>query len=197
MGTRGLTVIILNNKIRLSNYQQWDSYYEYTGRKFLEFCRNNLNNDVRISDFIKKVDLLKDISTDIDVIAKINEQVEEWNNEKYKIDINNLFPQFSRDTGIEILNIVNSLKTFDFKQKQKFPIIITTDTSWIEYINVINLDKKEVYMLRLDTGRYNISTCDLVQKMFTDFECYLKYKLDKIPTVKTVDRHYKATLGEE
>ena len=41
MGTRGLTVIVKDNQIKLSNYGQWDSYFDYTGIKFLEFCKEN------------------------------------------------------------------------------------------------------------------------------------------------------------
>ena len=42
MGTRNLTVIIHDGKIKLSQYGQYDGYFSYTGVKFLEFVKENL-----------------------------------------------------------------------------------------------------------------------------------------------------------
>ena len=42
MGTKNLTVVIKGNEIKLSQYGQWDGYFIYSGTKFLEFVKGNL-----------------------------------------------------------------------------------------------------------------------------------------------------------
>ena len=76
MGTRGLIVIVKDNQIKLSNYQQWDSYFDYTGIKFLEFCKDNLNEERKIKNFSEKVDLLQDITNDTEFRNKIDKLLE-------------------------------------------------------------------------------------------------------------------------
>ena len=44
MGTRNLTVVIKDNEIKLSQYGQWDGYFSYSGKKFLEFVKGNLQS---------------------------------------------------------------------------------------------------------------------------------------------------------
>ena len=62
MGTRHLTVIIKDNKIRLAQYGQWDGYYSGQGENFTNFVRNKLKNN--LGSFREKVDLIKDIEED-------------------------------------------------------------------------------------------------------------------------------------
>ena len=198
MGTRGLTVIVKDNQIKLSNYGQWDSYFDYTGIKFLEFCKENLNEERKIKNFSEKVDLLQDITNDTEFANKIDKLLEMFQSEKtYFLGINELFPQFSRDTGVKILDIINNLRTFDFRDK-KYPIFVDLDVCGIEYINVIDLDKQKVYMLR-DTyikGFKSLKVNKVIEETFIKrgFECYLSYKLDKIPSIETAKKQYEKTV---
>ena len=52
MGTRGLTVIIKDGKVKLSQYQQYDSYFSETGVEFIDFCNRVLNNPRKTDIFI-------------------------------------------------------------------------------------------------------------------------------------------------
>lgn len=193
MGTRGLTVIVKDKTIKLSNYQQWDSYFSYTGVKFLEFCRENLSSKYKIEDFCKKVDLLEPITQEIQNL--INETTANFDiSTNFKIPSLQLFPQFHRDTGVKILDIIDSLKTYDFHDSQKFPVYIDTDLVCIEYINIIDLDNNKIYMLRIQNDKFkSLETTDLIEERFIKhgFECYLSYKLGKIPSKNTVFKHYK------
>ena len=68
MGTRNLTVVIKDNEIKLSQYGQWDGYFSYSGKKFLEFVKGNLqskNKEQRnylIEKFGEKIDTLEDVN---------------------------------------------------------------------------------------------------------------------------------------
>lgn len=191
MGTRNLTVVIKDNSIKLSQYGQFDGYFSYTGVKFLDFCRENLGGEWQIEDFKKKIDLLNEIDTITESL--MNKTVEQLNTQFYKVPLEQLFPQFHRNTGVEILNIINDLKTYNFDDEQKFPIHIDYDTSWVEYINIIDLDKNKVYMLRLANDNFiSIPTTQLIENEYIQkgFECYLSYKLNKIPSKNIVFKHY-------
>ena len=67
MGTRHLTVVIKDNEIKLSQYGQWSGYFTYSGTKFLEFVKENLQSKskkkqkYRIATFGEKVELLKQV----------------------------------------------------------------------------------------------------------------------------------------
>lgn len=198
MGTRGLTVIIKDKTIKLANYQQWDSYFDYTGVKFLEFCKKHLNTEQQIEKFKDNVDLLIDVSKDEEYLKKVNDTLDYFrhSNKKYFLGINEMFPQFSRDTGVKILDIINNLYSFEFNDK-KYPIIIESDLGWIEYINVLDLDEEKVYMLRL--GDNSLETNKIIKENYIDkgFECYLSYKLSNIPSIKKATEQYKLTLPQE
>lgn len=199
MGTRGLTVITQDGQIKLSNYRQWDSYFEVGGLEFLEFCRNKLQESGKgsISNFNNKVRLLKDVSKDQKFLDKVNNTIREFDNfSDYKVDLKHLFPQFSRDTGIDILYIINELYEFEFRNK-KYPVLIDTDLCGIEYINVLDLDNNKALLLREKTdGFKSLSTNPVIKKTFISkgYECFLSYKIGEIPTEIQTIADYRATI---
>lgn len=199
MGTRGLTVITQDRQIKLSNYRQWDSYFEVGGLEFLEFCRSKLQEGGKdsISSFNNKVRLLKDVSKDQKFLDKVNNTIQEFDNfSDYKVDLRHLFPQFSRDTGIDILYIINKLYEFEFRNK-KYPVLIDTDLCGIEYINVLDLDNNKALLLREKTdGFKSLPTNPVIKKTFISkgYECFLSYKIGEIPTEIQTIADYKATI---
>lgn len=196
MGTRNLTIIIKDNEIKLSQYGQWDGYFSYTGKKFIEFVKNNLQGKTKkqqkwkIEEFVKKVNKLKPITKEyFNKLIDISDNLKD--KEGYTIPFNQLFPQLSRDTGVKILNIINELKTYDFKNESKFPVFIDIDCDWIEYIYVINLDTQEIYMLT--TNEFNgeiYSTCKLVEETFK-LDCWYKSNIFDLPSVKNIENFTK------
>ena len=210
MGTRNLTVIIKDNEIKLCQYGQWDGYFSVTGVKFLKFVKKNLQGrnvhtgkkKKRIREhqkkvFCEKVDLLKGINKkELDCMYKVSDKIgcSEDNKTEFVLPSQICMPQFSRDTGVEILNIINSLSTLDIPENKYFPVFINKDgIDWVEFINVINLDTDEIYMLTNHkfTGE-SLETCELVKKKLP-MNCWYKSKIADIPTIKEVQK-YKESI---
>lgn len=194
MGTRHLTVVIKDNKIKLSQYGQWDGYFNGQGEKFVNFCRECLKSSYKREEFKKKVDLLKQVDEKmyweiLDVPEKIEKFLE------YKIPFGVMFPQFSRDTGADILRVIAELPIWEFNGKY-FPVQICNDSGWCEFIYVLNLDTQEVYMLtdwEFDK-HYIQETCDIIKEKFSRFDCWYKEKIEDLPDTDNI-RKYNETIG--
>lgn len=190
MGTRHLTVIVKDNKIKLSQYGQWDGYYSGQGVTFTNFVREKLTSERGLERFSNNVDLLK--NTDEETHKKYVELWEEMNkNKEFLLPYNSTLPQFSRDTGTEILNIIYHLSAYDFDGRS-YPIYIEEDSSWCEFIYCINLDTNEVYMLT----SHSISpsqvkeTCELIQRKYKDFDCWYKSTIKDLPSVENIQQYF-------
>lgn len=214
MGTRNLTVIIHENKIKLSQYGQWDGYFSCTGIKFLEFVKENLQGinpttgkkdkelrKYRKEQFIEKVNCIEDIdNATYEKLLRVSDEIGTYNGEntntsKFGIPFTLLFPTLSRDTGVKILDIIEGLADYEFNHKnQKLPISICTDSAWCEFINIINLDTDEIYMLT--NHEFNIEplkTCKLVEDTYK-MNCWYKSKIKDIPSIKKI-KEYKDSIG--
>jgi hypothetical protein len=92
MGTRHLTKVIdSTGRTRVAQYGQWDGYPSYTGTRILDFITEHGNLD-RIEKALRKVHFITDeeLSSFIQVDT----------------DVNTVYPQFSRDTGCDILKVI-------------------------------------------------------------------------------------------
>ncbi len=190
MGTRHLTVIVKDNEIRLAQYGQWDGYYSGQGENFTNFVRNKLKNN--IGSFSEKVDLLENIDDEYyDNIVKHYNEIKK--NKEFFIPFQVMFPQFSRDTGTDILNVINNLSLYDFDGKS-FPIYIEKDSDWVEFIYAINLDTEEIYMLTVhdfDESK-NLKTCEIIEAAYPSFKCWYKSTIDNIHTEETIEKFYES-----
>lgn len=193
MGTRNLTVVIKDNKIKLSQYGQWDGYFRHTGVKFVNFIRNNLIHG-NIEHFGECVDLLKNV-TDSEYEKKIKSIYLRANkNEKYHFPFRLILPQFSRDTGIDILDIIYGLQPYEFEDK-KYPIYIDLDEQgYCEFVYIINLDEKEIYMLTShDFDKSQVKeTCQIVEENYKNWQCWYKCKFDELPDTEVISEYYKS-----
>lgn len=190
MGTRHLTVIVKDNKIKLSQYGQWDGYYEGQGVTFTNFVREKLTSERGLNRFNENVDLLK--NTDEETHKKYVELWEEMNkNKEFLLPYNSTLPQFSRDTGTEILNIIFNLSAYDFDER-KYPIYIEEDSSWCEFIYCINLDTNEVYMLTNHSFSPSQvkETCELIKQKYKGFDCWYKSTIKDLPSVENIQQYY-------
>lgn len=203
MGTRNLTVVIKDNEIKLSQYGQWDGYFSYSGKKFLEFVKSHLQHEsektlqYQIEKFGERIDVLEKVDKNYyDTVIKLQESCgtnPSKNSSKYAIPFNVMLPQFSRDTGVEILNIIHALEPFDFGEKFKFPIGIDLNDSFCEFINIINLDAQEIYMLTShDFKGETLNTCEIVEKTFHE-KCWYKSEIRNIPSIEEVQK-YKESI---
>lgn len=195
MGTRHVTVIIKDKKVRVSQYGQWDGYYDYGGRLVLKFCRDNLISekdplgDYEIDKFKEKVDCVTSASISEDTpfgkyIQEVEDKLKDFSG--LSIPFNQLFPQFSRDTGVEILNIINGLSEYDFRNK-KFPLYLTFDYSWCEFIHIIDLDRQTVYLLTNHPHKdTNPKIPASILNKYKGFTCFLAIKIKEIPQDMTI-----------
>ena len=194
MGTRHLTVIVKDNKIKLSQYGQWDGYFNGQGENFVEFVRKYLQTERGLKKFKQKLDFLKEVDDEtFNELLEIAKKIESF--KEYSIPFSVFLPQFSRDTGTDILRIIAELPISDFDGKY-YPIHICDDAGWCEFIYVLNLDTDEVYMLtdwHFDT-KFKQQTCDIIDKQFQGFDCWYKEKIENLPDVDTI-RKYNDEIG--
>ena len=201
MGTRNLTVIIKDNTIKLSQYCQWDGYFSCAGTKFLNFVNEKLidryhgvgrklKSTIRLDDFKQVVDKL--VSIDETYFKQVEETYKQYDDSnKLSIPFKVMFPQFHRDTGVEMLNILNR-NSFGIENSQGFPVYLSNDLMCIEYINVLNLDTDELYMLT--SHNFNgekFDTCDIVKSKYEDkgFECFFKSSITGLKSIRTISKY--------
>ena len=206
MGTRHLTVVIKDNEIKLSQYGQWDGYFTCTGVKFLGFVKENLQSkskkkqQYRIKTFGEKIDTLQkvDEKTWQEFIA-IKDKYgfdNTLNKSQFAIPFNVMFPQFSRDTGVEILDIINRIQPYMFNPSYKFPVVLDFDrVGCTEFVNVINLDTEEIYMLTTHEFKgVPLPTCELVENVYKHHDCWYKSSIRDIPSIAKIKK-YKESIG--
>lgn len=213
MGTRNLTVIIKDGQIRLSQYGQWDGYFSWTGVKFLEFVRNNLKGRNKkqhkylMEKFCEKVNILKEVDKSYyDDLIKLSDKYDtvSSNTSGFAIPFKILLPQFSRDTGVEILNVIQSLTPYEFQGYDKddkpitkyyFPVTLCKDSGWIEFANIIDLDNEMIYMLTdHEFNSEKLGTTLLIDDTYNGLNCWFKCEISKVPSVKEVEK-YKNSIG--
>ena len=205
MGTRHLTVVIKDNEIKLSQYGQWDGYFTYSGTKFLEFVKENLQakskkkQKYRLETFGEKIDTLKkvDEKTYQEFIAIKDKYGFAQDKSEFVIPFNIMFPQFSRDTGVEILDIIMKIHAYMFNPNYKFPVILDFDAGipCTEFVHVINLDTEEIYMLTTHEFKgVPLSTCELVESVYENHDCWYKSSIRDIPPIAKIKK-YKESIG--
>ena len=206
MGTRHLTVVIKDNEIKLSQYGQWDGYFTYSGTKFLEFVKENLQSKSKK----RQKYCIKTFGEKIDTLQKVDEKTYQefiaikdkygfdntLNKSKFAIPFDIMFPQFSRDTGVRILDIINRIQAYMFNPNYKFPVVLEFDgVGCTEFVNVINLDTEEIYMLTTHEFKgVPLSTCELVENVYGHHDCWYKSSIRDIPSIAKIKK-YKESIG--
>ena len=206
MGTKNLTVVVKDNEIKLSQYGQWDGYFRYAGTKFLEFVKNNLqakskkNQKYLIKTFGEKIDTLKKVDEKtwqefINISDKYGFDNTQ-NKSQYAIPFDIMFPQFSRNTGVEILDVIKNIQAFMFGTEYKFPVRLELDKEgYTEFVNVINLDTEEIYMLTTHEFKSTpLPTCKLVENVYKHHDCWYKSSIRDIPPIAKIKK-YKESIG--
>ena len=130
MGTRHLVAVYCDGEYRVAQYGQWDGYPEGAGLKVLEFA-NKISNVYDKSVFREK--LLKCGWVTAAYISELNakikaEGIKEWQK---------MWPEFSRDTGADILNMIYESDGMLLENEIDF----AADSLFCEWAWVIDLDK--------------------------------------------------------
>ena len=132
MGTRNLTAVYCDGDYKIAQYGQWDGYPSGQG--------------VTILDFLNKIDI-NVFKQKLSNVSFADESYLELCDKKLKIlnkEVGELYPELSRDTGAEILDIVYSS---DDMVVLKNSIDFAGDSLFCEWVYVVDLDKMtfEVY----------------------------------------------------
>ena len=135
MGTRNLTAVYKDGEYCVAQYGQWDGYPEGQGITCLEFLRDKMNeHDFRTA--LERVHFADDA-----MLEKIRKK---FVSENGFISIENsdkmkeTYPELSRDTGAEILSLIQNDEVLFLKNDIRF----AADSLFCEWAWVIDLDKR-------------------------------------------------------
>ena len=127
MGTRHLICVKLDGEYKIAQYGQWDGYPEGAGLEVLKFLRERMETN-RFTNNLRQTYLI-DVKTMDKIIEEMNYHVP-WST------IAKAFPAFDRDTGAEILDIVQAGKARMLVNQIDF----AKDSLFCEWAYVIDLD---------------------------------------------------------
>lgn len=142
MGTRNLTMVVLDNKYKVAQYGQWDGYPDGQGKTVAEFLMK-----ASLKKFKRQVAKLKTAEFKTDIKPLWNECGADPDSDTVTMKVSDKFaekyPQFSRDTGAKILDLIYNGKT----DKVQLDTDFAGDSLFCEFAYVINLDREilEVY----------------------------------------------------
>lgn len=136
MGTRNLTIVHSNGEYKVAQYGQWDGYPEGLGCQLLKYLKginiSELRNAVNDCTYLTKEEF-------DEILKKINEAQKD----NPKFSWQKFYPELSRDTGGDILDLIM------FKNKTKLQNLLNfaADSLFCEWVYVIDLDKNtfEIY----------------------------------------------------
>lgn len=199
MGTRNLVAVQIDGQYKIAQYGQWDGYPEGKGVEVLGFLRERMNEEVftkalRNSSFIapeKLEDLWRQYGADENGWVTLEQS------EAMKRD----HPEFSRDTGAKILDIVQGCPD---GVELNDSISFAGDGLSCEWIWVIDFDKRtfEGYEgggdKRLESGE-RFAEFDSEEGVMGYHSPHLvaSFPLDDLPDEETFLSNFKAEEEEQ
>ena len=142
MGTRNLIAVFYDGEYRIAQYCQWDGYPEGQGMGCLKFLREHVDEQ-KFKDALKKLRWVNE-----EKLSRIFQDyggdtegfIDCKNSDRFK----KAFPEFSRDTGSDILAMVQNGDTTTNTVQNTLHFAAD---SWCEWCYVIDYDKRtfEVY----------------------------------------------------
>ena len=129
MGTRNLTIVKHDYQIKVAQYGQWDGYPRGAGQTIIDFLKAV---DFDPAKFIEKLKLCQFVPQ-----SKLDKMTDEQYGELCRTK-----PQFSRDTGAGILQMIweNTEKKFELKNAIEFGF----DDLFCEWLYIIDLDHNKL-----------------------------------------------------
>ena len=169
MGTKHLTMVILNNETKIAQYGQWDGYPEGQGVTVLNFLKKS---DLKL--FKDKLQFVRfkteeDQQKVNDFLTSIGCKSDLLNSEQV-IKYNKIFPYSSRGIGAKILELIQNSNDSEIVLVDSTDFASDSDCEWAY---VIDFDKKvlEVYE-RLD------------ETSLTRIKLVAGFELNKLPSKK-------------
>lgn len=142
MGTRHLTVVVLNKKIKVAQYGQWDGYPDGQGKTIMNFISKKM--DLRkFKKAVSECTFITAETWDTKMKAVGVEPGQEWMTSQQSDEFAKLNPQLSRDVGGSILEMIQNKGARELQNQTDF----AADSLFCEYAYVVDLDNKvlEVY----------------------------------------------------
>ena len=140
MGTRNLTCVFLDGEYKVAQYGQWDGYPSGQGTTCLEFLKNM--DEEKFKDQLRKKkfashDYLRGI---YDAFGA----VDGWMSIDDSQRLGKKFPEYSRDTAADILDLIYLDKASEYLKND---IEFAADSLFCEWAYVIDFDTRtfEVY----------------------------------------------------
>lgn len=196
MGTRNLTVVILDGEVKVAQYGQWDGYLQGQGETVFHFIENVM--DLRVfKAAVRKCSFLKD-----------EEITSRWKmlgadgsglvHHSVATKFANLYPELSRDVAANILKMIHKRKT---GMRLANSVDFAGDSLFCEYGYVLDLDKKvlEIYKgcnqepLTIKDRFFNISKPN---KEYEQIKLLKKLPFSKV-TKKTLNKLIKELDSDE
>ena len=173
MGTRNLIAVFMDGEYKVAQYCQWDGYPSGQGKDILEFLKTQ-----NLEEFKEKLRLCKFLS-DKDVVD-FNEKFE---NKSYKLSD---FPEFSRDTGSDILKLILDSQGLKLQNSISF----SGDSLFCEYGYVVDFDKETFefykgYNKKEETGRFKEYLDE--KSSYTPITLVGSWNLKELPEVKDLE----------
>jgi len=125
MGTRHLTLVVLDDKIKVAQYGQWDGYPAGQGEVVAEFIKKKMNKQA-FRDAVSECKFLTE------------KEIKEYNDTKREMT-----DEFSRDTGAKILEMIQNKNIRLLYSDELF----AADSLMCEWAWLLDLDREilEVY----------------------------------------------------
>lgn len=137
MGTRNLTMVILDGKPAIAQYGQWDGYPSGQGRTALTFARDKMYRPMFL-ERLRAVHWLTQEEIEAAYKAAGHDGKSDWVGDAVANKFREAFPLLTRDHGAEILNLVQmSEGPINLVDQSDF----AADSLSCEWAYVIDLDK--------------------------------------------------------
>ena len=130
MGTRNLTIVFDAGEYRVAQYGQWDGYPESAGIKILRFLRDEMD-EFKFRTRLSRFNFIDEYDN------KITKRIDK----AFEKGIGNyVFPEFSRDTGCDILPMIqNGMTTTRYLGNR---LDFAADSLFCEWAWVIDFDRR-------------------------------------------------------
>lgn len=146
MGTRNLTVVKSNNKLKVAQYGQWDGYPSGQGQDIVDFLLGDRNLE-KLKENLSKVRYLDEKGKDKEFLEEYNRRAPKWSNEPdNRTDEEkswwNTF--MTRDLGAEILTNIADSNLDEIIIENSF--VFGNDSLFCEWAYVVDLDDDLLYV---------------------------------------------------
>lgn len=182
MGTRNLTIVIVNNETKVAQYGQWDGYPGGQGITALEFLRT-----ADLQQFKNKLSNVKWLSDEEqDSFLSTIGVTDGWMNGEQAQKYHARFPFVNRDHGAKILSLINESEG-DVFLNDGSPF--AGDSLMCEWAYVIDFDKNtfEIYegfnkTPLTDGDRFFTTKLDKDRGEYKQIKIVKSYSLSDLPT---------------